>query len=430
MIYYYVDGGHSAHSASSEMVAIITGKIALKITTVITLLMIILSTVAPAYAGSASAPATNETSVIMVNSTAIPTLDAAALAAANQYGVPFDRDARMYGIITTDEGRYYVVEYKNYLPLAGGLEVLAANGTKVTNSSQATAILRSVAWTESIQTLNDTDIATLEIILNNTRNIRNTVTPLTNLSNSLIDTYNLKRSLNSYGITNEFAVGLITGSVNSTNAGYEGAVILINQLNNQLNDFSNATVEVNDRLPGIIAGSREIKNGTGYADEQLQDDIVSIAADLGVMRDKVATVRGMLDQMSSVTDFLTTVQQMATGLLGYVPIIGSNLESFANYLLSITGDYLANVLNLKAYAQALQDNIQLEQQKLNAVIAEANQKTADLTGSWNARQTAGLKVWLYAIALILLLIAIPAALVIAYIYRGKLFVFLKSRKDR
>jgi hypothetical protein len=412
------------------MVAIITGKKALKITVGITLLMVMLSTIAPVHAGIASASATNESSIVMVNSTAMPSLDAAVLEATKQYSVPFDRDARISCIITTDEGRYYVVEYENYLPLAGGLEVLADNGTRVSNSTQAAAILRSIAWTEALQSLNDTDIATLEIILNNTRSIRNTVTPLTNLSNSLIDTYNLKRSLNSYGITNEFAVGLITGSVNSTNAGYEGAVILINQLNNQLNDFSNATVEVNDRLPGIIASSTEINNGTGYADEELQADIASTAADLGVMRDKVATVRSMLDQMSSVTDFLATVQTMATGLMAYVPIIGSSLESFANYLLSVTGDYLANVVNLKAYAQALQDNIQVEQQKLDAVTAEANHKTADLTGSWNARQTAVIKVWIYTIGLALLLIAITAAIVLAYIYRRKISAFLKPGQKK
>jgi hypothetical protein len=412
------------------MVAIITGKKALKITAVITLLIVILSIIAPANAGSASAPAKNESFVVMVNSTMMPALDAAVLASAEQYGVPFDRDVGMYGIITTGEGRYYVVEYENYLPLAGGLEVLADDGTRVSNSTQAAAILRSVAWTESIQSLNDTDIATMEIILNNTRNIRNTVTPLTNLSNSLIDTYNLKRSLNGYGITNEFAVGLITGSVNSTNAGYEGAVILINQLNNQLNDFSNATVEVNDRLPGIITGSKQIKNGTGYADEELQAAIVSTASDLGVMQDKIGTVRNALDQMSGVGDFLTTIQHMATGLLTYVPIIGSSLEGFANYLLSITGDYLANVLNLKAYAQTLQDNIQVEQQKLNAVIAEANHKTADLTGSWNARQTAAIKVWICVIGLALLLLALPAALVIAYIYRRKISAFLNPGQEK
>lgn len=403
----------------------LSGKNVPKFIALIVLFLALLPAIAPMSAQAAAC--SRET--VLINSTADPKAYAAAWSAANQYSVPFDHNVWISSIITTDEGRYYVVEYENYLPLAGGIEVLAENGTKVTNSSQAKAVLRSVAWSESIRSINETDIATLEIIQNNTKNIRNTVIPLTNLSNQLIDTCNLKRDLNRYGITNEFAIGLITGSVNSTNAGYEGAVILINNLNNQLNDFSNASVEVNDRLPGIISGAKEIKGGTGYADEELQADIIRTAADLSLMQEKVGTVRSALEDMSGVGDFLATVQAMATGLLAYVPLIGDTLKDFANYLLSITGDYLANVLNLKAYAQALQDNLRLEQQKLNAVISQADQQTTALTGSWNARQTAWAKVWIYATGSILLILAALATLILAFLYPRKILGFLKPKQE-
>ncbi|CAJ37152.1 hypothetical protein RCIX1993 [Methanocella arvoryzae MRE50] len=119
----------------------------------ITLFVILLAAIAPAYADPVSAYAAGVTSPKLLNSTPNPALDAAALEAAGQYGVPFDRDVQISRIITTEDGRYYIVEYKNYLPLAGGIEVLAENGTKVANSSQAKSILKAVAWTESIQSL-------------------------------------------------------------------------------------------------------------------------------------------------------------------------------------------------------------------------------------------------------------------------------------
>ncbi|WP_424359235.1 hypothetical protein [Methanocella sp. MCL-LM] len=394
-----------------------------KIASLIILFILILSALVPMAAATT-------TSSLLLNSSTNPALDTAALEAARHYSVPFDHDAEIYWIITTDEGRYYVVNYKNYLPLAGGVEILAENGTKVTNSTQATKILKAVAWTESIRSLDDSDITTLGAIRDDTRNIRNTVMPLTNISNTIIDTLNLKRSLNQYGITNEYAIGLITGSVNSTNAGYEGAVILINNLNNQLNDFNNATIDVNERLPAIVARSAEIKKGTGYADEELQDGITSTAADLDVMEGKIATVQGALDNMSDVGDFLATIQQWATGLLAYVPIIGSSLRDYANYLFGVADDYQENVLNLKGYAKNLLDNVRLEKQKLNEITAKATQKTAGLTGSWNARQTAGVKVWFYAIGMAILLIAGLAALVVAVLYRRNLGSFLKSLQGR
>lgn len=407
-----------------------TGKNGFRICAIIILLVILLAAIGPAYSGPVSAYATGVTSPKLLNSTPNPALDAAALEAARHYSVPFDHDAEIYWIITTDEGRYYVVNYRNYLPLAGGVEILAENGTKVTNSTQATTILKAVAWTESIRSLDDSDITTLGAIRDDTRNIRSAVAPLTNLSNSIIDTLNLKRSLNKYGITNEYAIGLITGTVNSTNAGYEGAVILINNLNNQLNDFSNATIEVNERLPAIIDRSAEIKKGTGYADQELQDDITRTAADLDVMEGKIETVRGALGNMSGVGDFLATIQQWATGLLAYVPIIGSSLRDYANYLFAIAGDYQENVFNLQGYAKNLLDNVRLEKQKLNAIIAEASQKTAELTGSWNSRQTAWAKVWIYAIGMAVLLVAVLAALVVAVFYRRNLGSILKSLRGR
>ena len=407
-----------------------TDKNDFRICAMITLLVILLAVVAPAYAGPVLAYAADVTSPKLLNSTLNPALDAAALEAAGQYGVLFDRDVQISRIITTESGRYYVVHYQNYLPLAGGIEVLAENGTKVANSSQAKSILRAVAWTESIQSLENEDIATLEIIRDDTRNIRNTVSPLANLSNSIIDNLNLKRSLNKYGITNEYAIGLITGTVNSTNAGYEGAVILINNLNNQLNDFSNATVEVNERLPGIISKSKEIKKGTGYADPELQEDITHTTTDLDVMEGDISKVQGALDNMSGVGDFLAFIQQWATGLLAYVPLIGGSLQDYAEYLFSVAEDYQENVLNLKGYAKNQLDNVRQEQLKLSTVSADASRKTAELTGSWNARQTAWAKVWIYAIAIAILLIALPAALLVAFVYRRNLDAILKRLVEK
>ncbi|CAJ37151.1 hypothetical protein [Methanocella arvoryzae] len=256
------------------------------------------------------------------------------------------------------------------------------------------------------------------------------MTPLANLSNSIIDNLNLKRSLNKYGITNEYAIGLITGTVNSTNAGYEGAVILINNLNNQLNDFSNATVEANERLPGIISRSKEIKNGTGYADPELQDDITHTTTDLDVMEDQIAKVQGALDNMSDVGDFLAFIQQWATGLLAYVPLIGGSLQEYAEYLFGVAEDYQENVLNLKGYAKNLLDNVRQEQLKLSSVSADAGQKTAELTGGWNARQTAWAKIWIYAIAIAILLIAVPVALLVAFIYRRNLYTIVKRPVEK
>lgn len=415
------------------MFTVLSDKFLLKLAIIAILSMVIFTVVFPVSSNAVTEPGEYffiDYDTVLLDWSINASSDYAVYAAAQAHSIPFDNGMHVSHIITLEDGRYYVVRYSNYLPLAGGVEVFNETGAKIADRNKAESVLKAVAWTASVRSLNDSDIASLAIILNDSRNLASAAVPVSSLSNNLIDTFNLRRSMNQFGITNELIVSLALGVAGETNVQYEAAVMIVNNLNDQLGDFSNATVTVNGRLPGIISKSAAIRNGTAYADEDYRSDVIETAAGLGVMEGKIASVQNALNGISGISEWLAMIEKLAADLLAYIPVYGNTLQDYANYLLSVIDDYQDKVFDVKGYAKNLQDSIGAEKDQLDALVSRSDQRADDLIGSWNTRQTARLKVILY-VALLIIITAVIVTLILI-VFRRQIKASLSSifRKGR
>ena len=85
--------------------------------------------------------------------------------AIEKHSVFLDYGSDVYGTVEMQGDTYYIVQYKNILPFASGIEILDSNGELVEDKSTLTNVLKAVTWKKALNEMTTKDFKELDEVL-------------------------------------------------------------------------------------------------------------------------------------------------------------------------------------------------------------------------------------------------------------------------
>jgi len=274
------------------------------------------------------------------------------------------------------------------------------DGTLISSSNQVKPVFTSIAWIEASKTLTPSDIETLKNILSTSNKINNAVSPVYSTTSTVLDNVDLLKT---------YCIGISIAKVcawDVVTSGYpqisqlESAVRL---LNNELEEWNNASTDVNKDLPNVITGLEKLRAGDEL-NPTLQNDIEKSLSSFSTLKSKT---NQMIDRLSGISATLSTAERSLKSLSNTL-IVGDMISSVADFI----GSLNSQVISLNNEAQSFSNTLTTQNKKLASMIDFADGRTNELLGLWNARQNAATSVYLTIIGIVVVMVIVSGIVVI------------------
>ena len=327
----------------------------------------------------------------------LPAIAQEASVIADKNKILLDSGSELIGDVKQVGNTYYVVRYNNLLPYASGIEIFSSSGTKVTDPDKADSILNSLAWEQGAEQLKPSDIETLEEILQTTKQIHSSITPVISATDSML-------SMTSWFKNDACIIVPVHGEKcawDPLKASYPGITVLeseLKSLKSDLNEFDGATTQVSNSLPSAISGLKDLQAG-GEMKPQLQKNIQTSMSAFSTLKSKTNKISSSLSEISSNLSSAEHSIRSASD----TRFVGDFIGTFAAYVGNLRND----VIDLKNDANSFSNTLSQQNAKLSSV-STVNSNAAEMSNSWDSRQGAATKVYgsLGAVAVIVLLIVV------------------------
>jgi len=311
-----------------------------------------------------------------------------------------DNKVEGLGKVTYKGKEYYVVEYRNILPYASGIEIFTSAGERVSDRSLARHILSQLAWKEAASQITPSDIDTLKNILHISDSIYTAVSPVASVTNSLV---NYMEELKSYCIDVKLlgrkcawdAVKIAYPQITT----FESE---IRSLNRELSEWVSVSGEVRNTLPDAISELESLKYG-GEISPSLQSKLTKSISAFNQLRQKTDGISSKLSRVIATLSSAEASVRKASNK----PYIGSVIGRFADLI----SDLNLELKELRNKVSTFSNQLSEQSSKLSALIATANKKTEEYYKLWESRRDAQVKVYVTILILITLVLALAGTIV-------------------
>ena len=282
----------------------------------------------------------------------------------------------------------------------------------VKNPELAKSVLTQSAWKEAITQLKPSDINTLREILDTSKKIHDTVSPVASATSFVVDKVDWLKSLC-------VGVGPVrTCAWDVVKVSYPGITILedeLRSLNTELNEWVDSSKKVSTTLPEAISGLEKLKAG-GEMDLKLKTSIQTSISSFEELKTKTDEIIITLsDAINTLSDAERSIYSAAESASG-TPLVGSIIADGISALGDMVGNLNDEVKSLRDDARSFSRSLSEQSSKLSNIMNAANERTDELYTSWNLRRNALAMVYSTLGGIIAVILAIA---VVIYRRRGK-----------
>jgi hypothetical protein len=290
---------------------------------------------------------------------------------ADENSVLLDSSREKIADVSVDGQAYTIYEYENVLPYASGIEVYT-NGQRVTDEAEARHVARAIAWQRAAGGLDSTDIETLRQIDESAQQINQIVTPLLDVLNQALAVID---ELKQRQIAGQSAWDLVTDASPAL-AEFETAA---RELRSELQEWKTAADAVNENVPRAIDDAERIKRGENVDYSKVSQHFTASVKGTDQLQSQSAEVR---DGLASTAE----TASRASSEVRSVPIIGGDLSQFYAQAGTQLNDASGNVGEFS-------DALGRQKSQLADIKATADSEEKQMMSTWNARQTAEIRVY-------------------------------------
>ena len=317
---------------------------------------------------------------------------------ANQHKIMLDTYVERIDTVDYAGTTYQVIRYNNVFPHASGIEIFTPDGFRVTDSDTAKSVLTQTAWKKAVTQLRPQDIEKLKDIRASSQEIYAAIAPVAATTSSVIDNINELKSPYFFG---ESAIDI----VKTTYPGISTLESDLNSLKEDLNDWSAGALRVTNKLPVVIPGLEELKEGKELTPE-LQSTIQDSLSALETLKTGTDAFGGSLSDVSSTLYDAERSLNTASELTSDRKISESLFSKDISTLADAVGDLNNKVKSLGWIVPSLSSSLSMQSAKLSNVERTANNKANTLYGEWSSRRNALVMVYTTLGALIAVVLAI------------------------
>ena len=289
----------------------------------------------------------------------------------DDHTIVLDSDPEKIQDVTVDGQIYQIYRYENLLPYASGIEVFR-DGERVTSEEEARRVIRSAAWTRSLDRMDDEELGRLKETQQTVRRIDSTLTPIVDLLDAIIGFVDGMKE-NSVGGTSVWDLAV------STHPSLREFDSSVRQVRSDVGEVRRATERVSQNLRVVI---REIEREKGEDQAnygELSASIEDSSAGFEQLRERALRVR---DSLSEASDGAQAASNRVSG----VPVVGGDLSNA-----------FADMSNRLGEAASTMDDfasrLGSQHQRLNELNAYAESEERDMMAEWRSRQTAESRVY-------------------------------------
>jgi len=317
---------------------------------------------------------------------------------ANQHKIMLDTYVERIDTVDYAGTTYQVIRYNNVFPHASGIEIFTPDGFRVTDPDTAKSVLTQTAWKKAVTQLRPQDIEKLKDIRDTSQEIYAAIAPVAATTSSVIDILNELKSPYFFG---ESAIDI----VKTTYPGISTLESDLNSLNDDLNDWSAGALRVTNKLPVVIPGLEELKEGKELTPES-QSNIQDSLSALETLKTGTDAFGGSLSDVSSTLYDAERSLNTASELTSDRKISESLFSKDISTLADAVGDLNNQVKSLGWIVPSLSSSLSMQSAKLSNVERTANNKANTLYGEWSSRRNALVMVYTTLGALIAVVLAI------------------------
>jgi len=301
------------------------------------------------------------------------------------------------------QGKHYdVKQVSNYIPFVNGIQVYDNRGNQVTSTNTVQQVFEIVGWIEAGKRYSSSDLNTLKNILTFSNEINAAIAPINSDISSVLGVVDT--------LQNDLCIDLIVyrgcawDLVESQIPGISIIASVVRELNNELTDWSKATLRIRQELPSTIRNIEDLKF----------NQQVNIGLEREI-RDGISALDNLKRQSNDLTSDLWDISGYLRAIentlydASDLPFIGNTIYNAGVYF----GNLNSEVVDFRNDVNQVSSILSSQSQKLNQIIFDADNKANELFGSWNARQNAlpfwNMMVMIGGLVLLILVIVIPIA---------------------